>query len=97
MTTNSWTKLHFLLCMLLWIKNTYNKSEIGWVSKTELCNASVQDEWYWVGICMHIKFVYAPISCAPPSQVGGGDYERGLTPASCPLVVPFSDCIFRAC
>ena len=31
----------FLLCVVLWIKYTYTKSELGWVSKTELCNASV--------------------------------------------------------
>ena len=27
--------------IVLWIKYTYTKSELGWVSKTELCNASV--------------------------------------------------------
>ena len=34
-------KIVFLLCIVLWIKYMYTKSELGWVSKTELCNASV--------------------------------------------------------
>ena len=56
------------------------------------------DEWYWVGICMHIKFLYPPITVMPhpPKLVVGGDYERGLTSAARPLVVLYPDRIFRA-
>ena len=32
----------------------------------------------------------------PPRLVVGADYERGLTPAACPLVVSFPDHIFCA-
>ena len=31
----------FTLCIVLWIKYMYTKSELGWVSKTELCNQLV--------------------------------------------------------
>ena len=30
-----------IVFLVLWIKYMYTKSELGWVSKTELCNASV--------------------------------------------------------